>query len=290
MATTTEGLSPGAPSNGGAEEAKRSAGSASADRGARGISPTRFFVFVLVGTLLGAAIGAGLGLLREDKYTATSTVLVAPLEGNPYSPVGSGDDLINLETEAQLVKSDTVTEAVASQLGASAAAVASETDVTVPPNTQVLRIAFKDGDPDVALKGSLALATEFLDFRERRGSSALQAQRDKLTRQLDFLRGQLTSLTRQIRNTANPAVRSVLGQRVGAVNTQVVDLQTERAQLADSPRDPGQIVNPAVEATRFPVPWFVLSLITFTVLGGFLGAVVGVSVNNRRLRAASESS
>ncbi len=50
-------------------------------------------------------------------YKATATVLVSPLEGNPYSPDGRGDDLVNLQTEAQLVTTDRVSKIAGQKLG-----------------------------------------------------------------------------------------------------------------------------------------------------------------------------
>ena len=80
------------------------------------------------------------GLRRAEDHTAQASILVSPLDGNPYYPSGRGDDLINLETEAQLMKSDPVANAVAERIGdpGSTADMLSGLSVSVPANTQIL--------------------------------------------------------------------------------------------------------------------------------------------------------
>ena len=63
----------------------------------------RSAALIVVLTLLGAGLGLAAGLLRSQSHTARASVLISPLVGNPYYPGGQGEELINLETEAQLV-------------------------------------------------------------------------------------------------------------------------------------------------------------------------------------------
>ena len=75
------------------------------------------------------------GLRRAEDHTAQASILVSPLDGNPFYPSGRGDDLINLETEAQLVQSDSVANAVAERIGdpGTASDLLSGLDVTSRP-------------------------------------------------------------------------------------------------------------------------------------------------------------
>src|SRR3954469_16198519 len=77
----------------------------------------RSAALIVVLTLLGAGLGLAAGLLRSQSHTARASVLVSPLVGNPYYPGGQGEELINLETEAQLVASNEVARDVADNLG-----------------------------------------------------------------------------------------------------------------------------------------------------------------------------
>lgn len=252
-----------------------------AGRVQRGLSPAAFLGYVLVGALLGALAGSAVGLLREDAYVASSTVLVTPLEGNPYSPIGSGDDLLNLETEAQLVVSDAVTVAVAEEVGEDAQELQERVGVEVPENTQILRISYRDPDEDSAVDSAQAFAEVYLDNRVERSESALRRQNQDLGEQIQALDRDLRSLNRQRRTSA---AGTVTRERITALTTQIVELQTERAQLRETALDPGQVVNPAIEGTRFPLPSWLLGLLAGLVVGALLGAFAGVAVSNRRLR------
>ena len=68
----------------------------------------RSAILILVLVATGTALGVAAGLRRAEDHTARASILVSPLDGNPFYPSGRGDDLINLETEAQLVTSDSV--------------------------------------------------------------------------------------------------------------------------------------------------------------------------------------
>jgi polysaccharide biosynthesis transport protein len=91
----------------------------------------------LIGSLaaLAMVIGVASGLLLPASSKATATVLISPLDGNPYSTNGRGDDLTNLQSEAALVQADAVEQVVRQKLRS---ADRSRVRVTVPPNTQVL--------------------------------------------------------------------------------------------------------------------------------------------------------
>ena len=88
----------------------------------------------LVCSLAAVATVAGVagGFLLPASAKATATVLISPLDGNPYSTNGRGDDLTNLQSEAALVQADTVQQVVRQKFRAGDR---SKVTVTVPPNT-----------------------------------------------------------------------------------------------------------------------------------------------------------
>ncbi|MGI3784465.1 MAG: hypothetical protein ACRYG2_27205, partial [Janthinobacterium lividum] len=93
--------------------------------------------------IVGAVVGALVGLRLASVHTATASVLVSPLNGNPYASTGNQTSLVNLETEAQLVSSAPVLAAVQQKVdGVDASGLQSGLTVTVPANTQILTIAF----------------------------------------------------------------------------------------------------------------------------------------------------
>ena len=76
----------------------------------------RTLLLVVVLTLCGAAAGGWLGSQRTDEHEAEAAILISPLLGNPFTPEASGDNLVNLTTEAELVASDPVAQLVSDKM------------------------------------------------------------------------------------------------------------------------------------------------------------------------------
>lgn len=256
-----------------------------ADRSSRGMSRRRFIAIVLLGAALGAVALGALGLARGDRYTATSVVLVAPLNGNPYSLEGNNDDILNLETEAQLVTSDDVARAVAEKEDADPLDLLTGVSVEVPPNTQILRVSYTAGKPSVAVRRAQAFATEFLEARVERGKIARGNAQERIEAQVTQLTDRMDRLGEKILDTENPGRRALLEDQVTVLTTQVTELRAEYAQARASSADPGQIVNPAVEASStFPVSTPLLAAIAGALLGAFLAALGAAAAANRQAR------
>src|SRR5699024_10528376 len=111
-------------------------------------------------------------------YTAQASILIVPLDGNPFSASGSGDDLVNLQTEAQLVKSDAVAELVRKDLNSPVPldVLRDGLTVSVPPNTQVLTVAYTSADRSIALARAQSFAESYLDYRHTRAESMIKSQ------------------------------------------------------------------------------------------------------------------
>jgi uncharacterized protein involved in exopolysaccharide biosynthesis len=235
----------------------------------------------VVVTLLGAAIGLGAGLYTGGKVVARSTVLVSPLDGNPYSPQGSGDDLINLETEAQLVASDRVAAKVATAVGAAdSTGLLGGLKVTVPANTQIVSIEYTAGSRAEAQTRAQAFATSYLAFRADRADSVVSAQAGRIQDEIDTLSAQIERLTVK-RRAAGPGRRAVIQQQVNGATAQIVQLRTSLTDVQTGEVDPGQVITPAHIVSRDPG----LTRTLFTGAGAVAGLVVAVLLVAVRSRA-----
>jgi Mrp family chromosome partitioning ATPase/capsular polysaccharide biosynthesis protein len=213
---------------------------------------------------LATVIGLAAGLLLPASAKATATVLISPLDGNPYSPNGRGDDLTNLESEAQLVRADAVQQVVRQKLRT---ADRSRVSVTVPPNTQVLLITYAGSSATNARDGAQAFANGYLTYRTQRAQSVLADRANKLRDQEKKVQQALTSTTKRLA-TASLAQRSFLRQRITAYNNQIGVIDEQNNDIAATPVNPGSVITPAQPPTG--------SLTTRAATFGGVGLVVGL--------------
>jgi uncharacterized protein involved in exopolysaccharide biosynthesis len=231
---------------------------------------------VLVGlTVIGAVLGFAFGSRSAAKYTAEATVLVTPLAGNPFSSDGAGDNLINLGTEAQLVTSDAVAQAVARD-----ARTSNLTDllnglhVTVPPNTQILQVDYTSKDQSVALSRARSFANAYLAFRKSRADQVVSTKSTRIQDEIDTQTSQLDDLAKRQGAEKQPVRRDVLQKQINGATTQIGQLRTALTDVQTAPADPGQVITPAHVVSRSPQSTRVL----FTAAGALVGLLIGLLV------------
>lgn len=197
--------------------------------------------------LVAAMAGIAAGYVLPQSYVSSATVLIIPLSGNPYSPEGRGDDLINLASETQLVTADSVVAKVAAQLREpDVTAVRKGVDVQVPTNTQTLEITFTGDDPEQARKGATAFATTYLAFRRQRSEAILDDKIAELSAQAKKVDASLQKATTELAsNTLTAARRNYLTHRLTQLSNQLAVLDEQSNDLASTPVSPGQIISSA---------------------------------------------
>jgi Mrp family chromosome partitioning ATPase/uncharacterized protein involved in exopolysaccharide biosynthesis len=186
-------------------------------------------------------VGVAGGLLLPTSAQATATVLVSPLDGNPYSPNGRGDDLTNLQSEAALVQADAVEKVVRQKFRA---ADRSKVTVTVPPNTQVLQITYTASSATAARDGAQAFANGYLTYRSQRAQSVLNDKAAKLREQEKKVQQELSATTKRL-PTAPASQKSYLQQRINAYNNQLGVIDEQNNDIAATPVNPGSVITPA---------------------------------------------
>src|SRR5688572_28467563 len=140
---------------------------------------------VLLCLILG--VGAALAYVQwaPKEYRSQTSVLVTST-----SPDAATDrsGAINLDTEAQLVTS-TPTVAAAGDLlaedGVTITDLGDRVNVSVPPNTEILDIAFLGGTAEQAQLGARAFAQAYLDQRLATAQELLEAENEALQTRYD---------------------------------------------------------------------------------------------------------
>ncbi len=243
-------------------------------RALRRVSRRAAVLVVLLG-LLGAAGGTWWGMGQAAVHESTAVILVNPLEGNPFSPEGSGDDLVNLETEAQLVRSDAMGELVAERVddGRTSDELLETVKVSVPTNTQLLEITTTGSSDAAANASAQAFAETYVEYRRTRTDAAVFEKTARINEQIADRNRERLALLAQLAALSPTAPRApLLNQQLATLTTQVGELRSQLSAFTSVARDPGQVVTPAT-ATPGGLPG---GIATAAVLGLLVGAALGL--------------
>ncbi|MFL6287498.1 MAG: YveK family protein, partial [Actinomycetes bacterium] len=215
---------------------------------------------VALGAVFGLALAAVYLLIVPKTYIATAAVKVEPIGGSADNAVTDArtNSGVNLDTEAQLVTSQAVSaEAkVALQSPEIVGQLVQHVSVSVPPNTNVLRISYSADTPEAARLGASAYANGYLKNRRDTAVDSLDTQERALKQQIEELQTQLDAATPEERDgiqTTLQAVRLRLGQVVG------------------TPVEPGEIISDALLPRRPASPNAALVLASGLAFGLLIG-------------------
>jgi Mrp family chromosome partitioning ATPase/capsular polysaccharide biosynthesis protein len=234
---------------------------------------------------LALVIGAGgaFGYLRSvhKVYSSTATVLVTATGADDLTRVASGRTAgsVNLDTEAQVIRSSAVADAARDLLKSSSptATLVRAISVRVPPNSSVVQISYKGSSPAAAQQGAQAFAQAYLSARSASASAALEAEIQALQKQLSESNAELQAVTSKVASLdpSSPerafavAQQSVLVTKISSINSQLGPLLATKIS-------PGQIITPAILPERSSSPSRSLVGPSGVMLGLLLG--VGLAV------------
>ena len=206
--------------------------------------------WLIIGTVA-AALAAGFAYtaLTEEVYESTSSVLVLPTASDTAVTGARTAGQVNLDTEAQLVKSTEVAQAAAEALGADPDTdLVSQVSVTVPPNTAVLEIAFRAGDPEAAQAGSVAFSEAYLAHRQAGATASLESAIAQATVGLDAIEADIAAAEDELSRMddgdgGRGALESDLDgmiREAGEIEAEIAALEGQQGAIA-----PGRIINQA---------------------------------------------
>jgi len=240
---------------------------------------------------LGAAYAFTAAQPRE--YVADTSVLVEPIVVDPFSQsAGRVDQLVDLDTEAQLVTSVPVAELARTALKTerSARELIRHVDVSVPADTQVLVISFTDDSPGDAQAGADGFANAYLSYRRTQSQNVatkrlarLEADVARLNAALQKVGGQLVAAP------ADSPDRAFLQSQQQALTNELTDVSGRVSALRALDADPGQIIRAAERPDSPSSPLVPVNLAVGLVAGLLLGVVLAVLRDrlDRRVRDAA---
>jgi len=193
----------------------------------------RQFLVVLVAALLGAVLAYFVYGSAPTRYSATARVEVGP---NPLdtAPNGTAKDPV-METEKDLVKRDSVAEAVRKELRVSGdnRSILQHVTVTTTEKSFVLQITYEAATADDARDGANASADGYLAARRTQVAASRDRRLAGFDAQIKDLLGQQKQAQDAVTATAaGTTERTAAQSALAQFNSQLSQVQTSRSDLA----------------------------------------------------------
>lgn len=231
-------------------------------------------------TALVIASALFLSFRQTPIYRADSRLLVRALPG---STSDAAPEVVNLDTQSQLVASSPVAARVKEELGlpGSTQSILDGLEVTPAAETgEVLVVSYSSPDPALARDAADSFVENYISHRSEQAQRTVDAASQTITRRVEATRVRLEDLTKQIEaaRTADDAdltvtletERSILIARLGILQQRLDDVQPDSTIALGG----GEVIEPAA-LPREPVA---LDHIKNGFLAAFLGLALGVGI------------
>jgi capsular exopolysaccharide synthesis family protein len=235
----------------------------------------RRFVLIAVIALVLAGIAFVYASSQSDEYAATASILVQPIQVDLAETSQRRDQLVNMFTEREVVRSTRVATEVAQRVeGAPTTARLQENvSIVVVDDTTVMRITYTAPTPRLAQEIAQSFADVYLEQRD----SAAEAEVERRGGDLDVqLADALDRFSQFVEAQASAAEGTVVYINASAeVVRAQADIERISAELADLRGlsvDGGSVISPA-ERPRSPVN---LDASIIVALGLMAGFIIGV--------------
>lgn len=241
----------------------------------------RYWRTIAACTEVGLLAGAAWLVLAGTSYVATASVLVEEVTVDSAAPVQA----LSLDTEIRILRSDAVAQEVRSAINDASPVrvVAERIEVTIPPNTRILRITFEADDPDSAREGATTAGRAYLAFRSTLADRARAEQLEQLGTRLEDLAVQRSAAeAASIRIDADAVERRVAGQRSAALGQQINQLDQRISGLRTEATVPGALVEEADEALAVRQVDPAVAFASSALLGVLGGVLLALMARTRR--------
>ncbi len=223
-------------------------------------------------------------LLAPPTYESSAKVRVFATSGDVDAEDARIIGEINLDTEAQLVKSEQVAQLAADELETDVAlpSLLRDVSVTVPANTTVLQITYAADTAEEARAGAQAFAEAYLVDRKDTAEALVAGQGPEVEAQIDAGNQRAEDLREQLDDvTLTDEERADLQARLTSLEQRLSDLDGRLSVINAVDVDPGRVINDAVLPSTPSSPDPVLAAPSGVMAGLILGVGVAFWRDNR---------
>ncbi len=222
-----------------------------------------------------AAICLGLAFaytrLQTPIYTSTARVLLKPPPGNTVENLSN---VISVETEAQVVKSEVVAVAASETLDTTLEPLQllKRVSVQTTPGSFIMAISFSSPDPERAALGANAFAEAYISFRRKEYEDQIASQERSIEAQMHDLQREQTEQNQILEE--NPPGTIAYRTAQDALSQLSIRLAVLASALSELPQvvDTGQVILSASVPVSPSSPNVQLNL----AIGLLLGVLAGV--------------
>jgi tyrosine-protein kinase len=216
-------------------------------------------------------------LQQTPIYTSTAKVWVKPIVANQTLLSGTSPTLLSLDTEKELVESETVADIAAKKAGERTTGfeMLKHVSVSVPTNSQVLEISYSSPDPLLAQKGAQAFADAYLTFKTDEALDSAKKVQASLQGEVNALQNQLSQARYQLTHSPEGSTEHFEAEnRITTLNTQIGLIENQILSVTSLSIDPGAVVQSANLPTGPSSPNHPLN----AALGLLVGLALGVGI------------
>ena len=178
---------------------------------------------------IGLVLGLVLAETRPATVIAETHILLSPLAGNAFSS-RDGNTLVDLETEAELPRSDVVVARAAKAEGAlSPSVLRSRLSVRLAPGTEVMVLSYRAPSAERAVRHAVAVAEATLAERTARAQAALAARSAWLGTAIGSAEAEITAAS----IAGDEVGVAVLTRRLALLDSELAGLSLEAADAGD---------------------------------------------------------
>ena len=232
---------------------------------------------VIVFVVLGVLAAGVYAVMVAPTYVSQATIVVKPTKVDLNRTTVRPDLLVNLFTERELIKSETVAVEVSERVPGAPdpEQLLSNLTVDIVDGGEVLVVRYDGRDREVSPLIVQAFANVYLEMRGDDATTTVEGQADELRQKIGEAQDALEEANRQLSSSPEGSVALVSAQsRRDILTNEIQQLQGSLNDVLALAVDPGAIISPASPAVANTVlPPFVLIFV-----GGFIGFLVGTPV------------